>query len=444
MSHRIPCSLCLTFSHVPTMADQYEEERARRARPFASCRHVLFTCLLALNWHVTTGWSQPKSPPKKPGEAPRNAERWGHGSLDRDGNLLKVRINDATEADLEVLVRTSPKLQMVYISGLGEPMSPRGLRHLENLRDLESLWFLPGLSDPYAEAISRLGGLKDLRLHLHTDTALITERGAIALSRLRRIESLSLAVGFKQFNVADDAIGASVLRQFPHVKRLTLSHSSVSSLTMRELGALRELESLTVRNTTRIEPHDLRHIENLRQLEEMECPMSVTDAWLRHLAPLKSLKRIRFSSRHVTDAGVAHLSALCNIEHLHIGCDRLTDKSLAAFRGMSKLRCLELYSTRINGSGFVHLRGLKQLEKLRFHQIQDPGIQPEHVHHLAQLTNLRHLDVAWTPLSRGENWRSLAVLKDLEHLEIVEVDISPDDTKALKKMLPGCCVYYHD
>lgn len=348
---------------------------------------------------------------------------------------------------LAELVQAFPKLEMIYLSWRddGVPtVSPVGLRHIERLPALKILWLLDAsFTDQRAEVVSRLTNLKDL----YIIPGSLTVRGIASLSHLKSLESLTVTLGFEERKrafdgqgQADDAMGVALLRTFPQLKRLALSGPGVSSLTMRELGTLTHLESLSMNYPLKITAADFRHVRNLTRLQEMLFGAHITDDWLAHLAPLKSLKRIEFS-RDVTDAGMAHLSSLTNVEALRIANEKITDKSLAALQSMTKLQSLELFSPKITGSGLVHLGQLQQLHRLN---LPRTGIQPEHVHHLARLTALKTLDVSGTPLNQGDNWKSLGVLKDLKHLEVIEIELSLGTTRALEKMLPGRRIYYID
>ena len=155
---------------------------------------------------------------------------------------------------------------------------------------------------------------------------------------------------------------------------------------------------------------------------------------------MKSLTRID-TCGDFTDEGMAHMSGLTNLEELRITSQKITDKSLAALRDMTQLQSLELYSPKISGSGLVHLSRLKQLRRLKLHKT---GMQPEYVHHLRRLTALQSLDVSWTPLNKDGHWKSLAVLSTLPRLNAIEIELNPDETRALEAMLPSCHVYYFE
>ena len=430
--------------------------RTDRLTVFGRC--VQLACFVFIVLDGSQAWSQPKEYSKESLTTLYKLNTSGWGDADEQGNALKVRISEPSDDRLAELVRAFPKLEMLYLSGrdVTQPtVSPMGLRHIERLPALKSLWLLDtSFTDQRAEVVSRLTNLKDLYIvtGIRATAGMITEKGIASLSHLKSLESLTVTLGFDdrkrtfgEQSPADDAIGAALLRTFPQLKRLAIGGPGVSSLTMRELETLTHLESLSMNYPLKISTADFRHVRNLTRLEEIRFSAHITDDWLAHLAPVKSLKRIGFG-RNVTDAGMAHLAGLTNVEALRIESEKITDKSLASLQDMTKLRSLELYSPKIDGSGFVHLGQLKQLQLLK---LPRTGYRPEHVHHLARLTALKHLDVSGTPLNgtplnQGDNWKSLGVLKDLKHLEVIEIELGPDATQALEKMLPGCRVYYDD
>jgi hypothetical protein len=101
---------------------------------------------------------------------------------------------------------------------------------------------------------------------------------------------------------------------------------------------------------------------------------------------------------------------------------------------MLQLRCPQL-----DGSGLEYLSGCKQLRRLVLRQTK---FQPQNVRYVTALNALEYLDLGWTPMSDGENWRSLVSLKALKNLKEVEIELSESDRQQLEKMLPGISVTY--
>lgn len=411
----------MSYSAKPT-------ESARRA---AATRLLVPACLLVALFDASDARTQPDV---QQATLRKLNAALGPGSLDDRGTVLKLWMKAPNEAGLEELVRAFPMLKGIVLHEMDGDLSPQVLRPLERLPHLESLSLGTPLTDEWAEAVGRLQGLKHLAIHAGP----ITARGARALSRLTGVESLVASGGILGPKRDRDGDLAVTIRAFPQIRQLTLAGPQVSGETMREVGRLKALTNLTMLVTENVTAHDFRHVRNLSQLEVILFQTRITDDWLAHIAPLKSLRRVEIS-RAITDRGLVHLAGLTNLQQLRITSDTLTDESLAALQNLTRLRELELYSPLITGSGLEYLRRLKQLHRLKLHKT---GIQPEHVPHLTRLAGLRTLDVSWTPLEKDDHWKSLAVLRSLENLELIEIELRPEDREALSALLPGCRVHY--
>jgi hypothetical protein len=362
-----------------------------------------------------------------------DAELWGQESLDDEGNVLRVCIDCPNGERLEKLVRTFPMLKLIFFRKLDESLAPEDIRCLDGLPNLTSIWFLSPLTDRWAEAFSRLQKLQELHLIIRVG---VTERGLAALAALKEVETLSLIIGYDAFRAAEDEHGAAVLRQFPNVKRLTLSGSSVSRQTLKEVGQHQPLRVLRCGSArARLKEGDYAPLAQLKHLEEVEVPAVA----VKSIAPLHSLKRV-YGLSNIDDEGMRHISELRNLEELRLpSANQLTDQSLVHLKNATALTTLELRGLRLDGSGLVHLARCKQLRRLVLRQT---NFQPNNAGHLTAFSALEYLDLGWTPMSDGENWQALATLKVLGNLKEVQVELSEPDRLRLGEMLPGVLVNY--
>ncbi len=84
-----------------------------------------------------------------------------------------------------------------------------------------------------------------------------------------------------------------------------------------------------------------------------------TDEYVRHVAGIKSLRRIGINDPRVTDAGVAHLRGLKNLEELDLSGTQITDAGLKSLAGLTQLQTLDLSNTKVTDAGLVHLKALR-------------------------------------------------------------------------------------
>lgn len=361
-----------------------------------------------------------------------DAELWGEESRDDKGNVLKVCIDRANGERLEKLVRTFPKIKLIYFRNMNESLEPEDLRHLAGLPNLTSIWFLSPLTDHWAEALSRFPKLQELYLIVRLG---VTERGLSALSALKEVETLSLNIGYEKFHAGEDELGAAVLRQFPKVKTLRVSGASTSREMLREFGHHPHLRVLHCGSSqAKLNEDDYAPLAQLSHLEEAVLPAAAAPS----IASLVTLKRVE-GFTDIKDEGLRHFSGLRNLEEVTIASKHLTDQSLIHLKGAAALTTLHLRCPKISGSGLDYLSGCKQLRRLVLRQTK---FQPQNVRYVTVLSALEYLDLGWTPMSDGENWRSLVSLQVLKNLKEVEIELSESDRQQLEKMLPGVSVTY--
>ncbi len=123
----------------------------------------------------------------------------------------------------------------------------------------------------------------------------------------------------------------------------------------------------------------LEHIGALPHLEDLEVGHSdITDAGLRHLRDMSSLRVIRLRNcPGVTDAGLSELAGLMNLRFVDLYTElktedgapatQITDAGLQHLARLSELRYLSLTGAGITDRGIEQLMGLKKLEQLHLY-----------------------------------------------------------------------------
>jgi hypothetical protein len=134
---------------------------------------------------------------------------------------------------------------------------------------------------------------------------------------------------------ADEAM--ALLRSFPALRKLDLSHSKVSDAGLARLKDKPDLEVLLLVDTR------------------------ITDEGVSHVGTLKKLTELDLSSTSITDQGVEHLKGLTRLESLGLRETRITGTGFAHLIGLKKLRELSLGGASISDDGLGHLGALTQL-----------------------------------------------------------------------------------
>jgi hypothetical protein len=188
---------------------------------------------------------------------------------------------------------------------------------LADLRGLEQL-SIEGAPLPNSR-LNALGRLRKLE-YLSIDSDELTDHG---------LEQLSGVTALEQLNVESDQVtgeGLHALAALKHLRVLILTSDGISPRGFEAIAQLESLEILYL-NSNRLTDGCLEALsssKNLRELRisrkdySMSGPPTVTDASLRYIARLSSLRRLRIRYAPITDSGLAHLAALGHLVELDL------------------------------------------------------------------------------------------------------------------------------
>jgi len=103
----------------------------------------------------------------------------------------------------------------------------------------------------------------------------------------------------------------------------------------------------------------------------------VTDAWLKRLAGLTTLRRLDLANCAIQGDGLQHVGALPGLREINLTLTPVADDALRHLSAATELRMLGLASTQCTGEGFKHLKGLRHLANVNFHftPLNDAGLQ---------------------------------------------------------------------
>lgn len=368
---------------------------------------------------------------------------------DRLGRLGELDASTVcADIDLADLVRRTPKLRELRISGCVEPT-----HDLAALGNLESLTLSEIELD--AEAISQLaqlGGLGELLL------VRVTVPDKLGLDALEKLAVREVTLVDLQ---RDSALGR-VLAMWPRtLEHATLVGSWAGHDAMSHLAKAVALERLELRDT-RVGNFSLNQIKPLLRLRELvwsgdtfndnsplyfrelgvtsfecDCPR-LGDGGLHTLRHCESIERLELPRSQVTGPGLAALAKLPALREIVLHDRDLGAAGLDALRAISTLRRLELSGNAADPS-FAGLAALAALEQLRLHY---PELDDRAAAELGRLVALRDLDLAHSQISdvglahfaalanlqvlvlshtRVTN-RGLAALSGLRHLRQLHLD----------------------
>jgi formylglycine-generating enzyme required for sulfatase activity/Leucine-rich repeat (LRR) protein len=194
-----------------------------------------------------------------------------------------------------------------------------------------------------------------------------------------------------------------------------LRKCQVSDEDLKHLAGLRSIRRLMC-TSDRVTEVGLGTIAGLQSLEDLDVSgVPVTDQGLAHLAKLKNLHALSCCSQSITDVGFQHLAALDSLEVLNLERSSAGDASLKHIGTLKRLRVLRLGRTKVGDPGLTHLAGLKDLVELSLGatRITDAGLEP-----LSRLSNLRRLGIPRNRFISDQCIEHLRLLPNLEELDL--------------------------
>jgi hypothetical protein len=179
-------------------------------------------------------------------------------------------------------------------------------------------------------------------------------------------------------------------------------------------------------------PRSLRSLfgdDFFRRLERVYLGSTgVSDADIKALGYVLSLRSIELQNTRIGDEGLAHVRNLRNLRLLIVGGDEITDEGLRHLAQLTKLEALGLHCSRINGTGFRYLTGLKCL------RILDIGAGR------GAASGMRYN----VPATKADDdaVQYLKQIKTLEMLIITETKISKNAEQQLRQALPRLSIHH--
>jgi len=141
---------------------------------------------------------------------------------------------------------------------------------------------------------------------------------------------------------------------------------------------------------------DNGRLESLKRVRNVDLinRTQVTDAGLKHLKGVTSLRALQLANTQVTDAGLKHLKGLTDLYGLDLNRTQVTDAGLKHLKGMTSLRTLQLNQTQVTDAGLKHLKGMTSLRMLQLYstQVTQAGVDD-------LKTALPLLEVEWSNLN---------------------------------------------
>jgi Leucine-rich repeat (LRR) protein len=218
----------------------------------------------------------------------------------------------------------------------------------------------------------------------------------------------------------------TVLAGLPALTRLDLSMTRITDRGLLELKTASNITDLNLYYCELVSDQGLAVLKGWQKLKRLNLRgTKITDSTVQSLNRLTSLEALDVGFTQVTDSGLAQLNALANLKEIAVGGDKLTDAGLQALRQMPLLTSLDvagsqrtdsgLWSVSLTDSGLDAIATLKDLRHLRLNGVV---ISPRGLEKLKGLSKLDRLDLqACTRI----NDDAIPVLEALPSLKVLDV-----------------------
>jgi hypothetical protein len=156
--------------------------------------------------------------------------------------------------------------------------------------------------------------------------------GRVVSGRAKGFASSSHVIGVDLTGVTLDAPLMDTLHQFPGLTRLTLDRATLPPHVAKWLGALSQLESLSLAKSN-VSDDDLTPLHSVLKSLSLSGT-AVTDKCMSGLSTLRALTNLDLTDTEVSAKGLQSLQSLSTLKTLRVDEDCITAESVAALQGM--------------------------------------------------------------------------------------------------------------
>jgi Leucine-rich repeat (LRR) protein len=296
------------------------------------------------------------------------------------------------------------------------------------------------------------------RVSLHGCENITDKSLKMLAAKFPNLEELDLGM------TSTTAEGLKSLKDLPKLKKLGFSFSpKLDDACLKEIGAVKSLESLRLIDCPKVTSEGVAHLRNLKDLESLVLASTgiddsalktikgltkltelhlggdkkITDVGLAELKDMKQLRSLALWGTKTTDKGLAELKGLGQLTELRLSNTAITDAGLDQLKGMKKLFLLDLANTKVSDAGMERLKDLSDLQLLNLARtkITDAGLK-----HIKELPLLSSLDLKKTAVTD----KAVETLKYMTNLTLLYAEgtkIGPKGLKELREFRPGVTVY---
>lgn len=230
---------------------------------------------------------------------------------------------------------------------------------LEKFPNLERLsgWSLD-VSDHCWEVLTKLPKLNDIDLrHANLGDAGIAYICGLPELKVLRMERQGPDEPSRRFTFKS----VQRLEQLTKLEILEVNSFSITDANISQFPDLPKLQELAIRgHYLEFTGNGLRHLAKLKALKKLDLShASITDDSLRDIGALTTLKSLNLANCHkFTGSGLSHLATLTELEELDLHYTKITEagiEGLCALKSINSLRSIDLHEVKISPEGKAKL-----------------------------------------------------------------------------------------
>lgn len=278
-----------------------------------------------------------------------------------------------------------------------------------------------------AEDIRLFARLHDLEtLYLNDYRELNDETAVLLLKDLKKLKS----IGFRNCMITDETTKL-IAANFPNLQELDLSlNSRLTNASLREIAKLTSLRRLTLINCgfDDIGAMNLDTLVNLNRLD-IRGNMQIGNMGLGVIAKLPKLQVLQHRSSSASNDGVEALAGCADLDFLEMQDFDITGETGPMLNAIPKLKRLDVFRCQsFDSEGLLALKG-KPLTRLKLRDL--PMINDEGTAVFKEMPALKELILQELPSVSDEGLAGIADLKELEMLDIWYVPVGDETVQRI-------------
>lgn len=257
--------------------------------------------------------------------------------------------------------------------------------------------------------------------------------GGPTFASLKSVDLGSAALNVKQKRETDpfDQKFYEHLGEIPELESLTIIHTNCENAWLKPLGKLKNLKTLNIVNQGKLSDEGLAHLAGLNGLTRFAYigtqlkghPFKDFKGWTK-------LTSSSFRGSKLDDEGIAAMcAAFPNYETLSLAHAHFTDAGAVPLASLKKLKGLEIASREATAKCLNNITALP----LEYLQLGDGLDSSEGIQISATIPTLKKFVITGAQKITDADLKVVAGMKQLEHLELSEFEITEEKLAALKE-----------